>query len=115
MWSIILLNVKIGHMETIIKADIFFFITSIAVVVFTLSMIVVMFYVTRILKDMKHISETISRESDKLVGDIESIREVVKEEGGKVKNIYDFFISLFNQRQKMRKSKSVKKSEEASN
>jgi hypothetical protein len=64
---------------------------------------------------MKHISETISRESDKLVGDIESIREVVKEEGGKVKNIYDFFISLFNQRQKMRKSKSVKKSEEASN
>ena len=33
----------------------FFFITSVAVIVFTICSIIVMIYVTRILRDMKHI------------------------------------------------------------
>ncbi|MEK7185585.1 MAG: hypothetical protein AAB726_03115 [Patescibacteria group bacterium] len=48
------------------KADIFFFITSAAVIIFTIGIIVVVFYVVRILRDMRHISKTMSQETDKV-------------------------------------------------
>lgn len=87
-------------MENIIKADIFFFITSIAVAVFIIGMIIAMVYVIRILNDMKRISKTILKESDKLVNDIDSLREAVKSEGAKAKTIANFFLKLFAHRRK---------------
>lgn len=96
-------------MENIIHADIFFFITSIAVIVFTICLIIIMFYVTRILNDMKHISKTMSQESDKLLNDIDSLRETVKAEGTKVMTIADFFLNLFVRRQKISKEKKSAK------
>lgn len=96
-------------MENIIQADIFFFITSIAVIVFTICLAIVMFYVVRILKDMKHISKTMSQESDKLLNDIDSLRETVKAEGIKVMTIADFFLNLFLRRQKTAKEKKTAK------
>ncbi|KKR53409.1 MAG: hypothetical protein UT90_C0009G0001, partial [Parcubacteria group bacterium GW2011_GWA1_40_21] len=74
-------------MENIIQADIFFFITGIAVIIFTICTIVVMFYVTRILRDMKSISKTMLRESDNIADDIESVREAVRSEGAKVRTV----------------------------
>ena len=87
-------------MENIIKADIFFFITSMAVAVFTIGLIIAMVYVIRILNDMKRISKTILKESDKLVNDIDSLREAVKSEGAKAKTIANFFLKLFAHRRK---------------
>lgn len=95
-------------MENIIHADIFFFITSIAVIVFTICSIIIMFYVARILRDMKHISKTMSQESDKLLNDIDSLRETVKTEGARVMTIADFFLNLFVRRQKMSKERNAK-------
>ncbi|MDE1988456.1 MAG: hypothetical protein KGI39_02000, partial [Patescibacteria group bacterium] len=92
-------------MENLVKADIFFFITGIAVIVITICAMIVMFYVTRILRDMKRISKTMSEESDKLLNDIDSLRETVKTEGTKVITIADFFLNLFIRRQKMSKDK----------
>ncbi|MEK9182104.1 MAG: hypothetical protein AAB781_00770 [Patescibacteria group bacterium] len=96
-------------MENIIQADIFFFITSVAVIVFTICSIIVMIYVTRILRDMKHISKMMSQESDKLLGDIGSLREVIEEEGAKVKTIASFFLNLFAHRRKKAKTKRMNK------
>ena len=87
-------------MESIIKADIFFFITSIAVAVFIIGMIIAMVYVIRILNDMKRISKTMLKESDKFANDIDSIREAVKSEGAKAKTIANFFLKLFAHRRK---------------
>ena len=87
-------------MESIIKADIFFFITSIAVAVFIIGMIIAMAYVIRILNDMKRISKTILKESDKFANDIDSLREAVKSEGAKAKTIANFFLKLFAHRRK---------------
>ena len=87
-------------MENIIKADIFFFITSMAVAVFTIGLIIAMVYVIRILNDMKRISKTILKESDKFANDIDSLREAVKSEGAKAKTIANFFLKLFAHRRK---------------
>lgn len=96
-------------MENIIKADIFFFISSVAVIVFTICAIIVMFYAVRILKDMKNISRKMSQESDKFINDIDSLRESVKANGTKMMTITDFFMDLFIRRQKRsRENKTAK-------
>lgn len=96
-------------MENIIQADIFFFISSVAVIVFTICAIIVMIYVTRILRDMKHISKMMSQESNKIIGDIGSLREAIEVEGAKAKTIASFFLNLFTHRRKMAKSKHKNK------
>lgn len=96
-------------METIIQADIFFFISSVAVIVFSICAIIIMIYVTRILRDMKHISEMMSQESDKLLGDIGSLREAIGVEGAKVKTIASFFLNLFAHRVKNKNTKKTRK------
>lgn len=96
-------------METIIQADIFFFISSVAVIVFSICAIIIMIYVTRILRDMKHISKMMSQESDKLLGDIGSLREAIEVEGAKVKTIASFFLNLFTHRRKTAKRKHANK------
>jgi len=68
-------------METLIHADIFFFITSIAVVLATLSIGVISFYVVRILRDVKDITEEARREVRHIVSDVSELREDLKEEG----------------------------------
>ena len=87
-------------MENIIKADIFFFITSVAVAIFIVGMIIVMIYVIRILNDMKRISKTILKESDKLANDMDSLRGAIKSEGAKARTIANFFLKLFSRRRK---------------
>ncbi len=66
-------------METLIKADIFFFVSTFAVAIVAICAGIVTFYVVRILKDVKHVSEALSRESDKVAEDIDAIRSTIKE------------------------------------
>lgn len=96
-------------MENVVKADIFFFVTSIAVVVFTIGVVIAMYYVVRILKEMKRVSKKISEEGDKIIGDVEYFREAVKNEGTKIKNVANFFLGWFIRRQKREKAKRVNK------
>lgn len=97
-------------MENIIHADIFFFITSIAVIIFTICLVIITFYITRILSDMKRISKTMAEEGNKIVNDIDDMRRKAREEGAKVMTIADFFLNLFAHRQRM--SKDRKKTKE---
>ena len=94
-------------MENIIHADIFFFVTTIAVVVFIASVITVTIFLVRILRDMKHISETMSKESDKLIVDIEVFRAAAMAEGAKVRTIANFFLDRLFRRKA--KSNPIKK------
>lgn len=91
-------------METLIHADIFFFITSIAIVFFTIGFIIFTVYFVRILDDLKHISQKMRTEGDKIIEDVETLREKAKEEGTKIKTVLDLFLDLFNRRQKLRGS-----------
>ncbi|MCX6763696.1 MAG: hypothetical protein NTZ97_03110 [Candidatus Moranbacteria bacterium] len=85
-------------MENFIKADIFFFITSIFVVILTIVLAIGAFYVIAILRDLKHISARAKVEGDELMEDIKNLRQNVKIQGAGLKSISRFFSSLFNKK-----------------
>ena len=96
-------------METLIHADIFFFITSIFVIFLTVGFGVALVYIIPILKDMRHLSALARDEGDKLTQDIDDLRSAVKEEGIKAKSILDYFLALFMRRQKVSRKKRTLK------
>ncbi|KKW10953.1 MAG: hypothetical protein UY50_C0024G0043 [Parcubacteria group bacterium GW2011_GWA2_49_9] len=65
-------------METFIKADIFFFITSIAVILITVGVIVILYYLIKILKNVTSISDRIEEGSRALEEDFTTLRQKVK-------------------------------------
>ena len=62
-------------MEDILKADIFFFIASLGVVLFTILVGMALYQVVRILKLIRRIVERVDAGSEVLVDDIENLRE----------------------------------------
>lgn len=88
-------------METLAKADIFFFITAIAVVILSAAFAVVLVYIIRILKRVDEISERVKKESDAVMDEVASFRQNLKEEGLNFNRI----ISLFSKKSK-RKNKN---------
>ena len=114
-------------MNTLIHADIFFFITSIFIVFLTIGFVIMLAYIVPILKNIRYISMLARKEGDKLAQDIEGLRSTIKEEGGKltqdieelrgsvkekgvkVKSILDYFITFFSNKKKViRKKKEIK-------
>ena len=90
-------------MDTLIHADIFFFITSVFVALLIIGFTVALFYIIPILRDMRHLSDLARKEGDHIAGDINELRTAVKEEGSKVRSVFDYFLSLFMRRQKSKK------------
>ena len=68
-------------METLVKADIFFFVTAIAVVVISIFILVICTYVLRILADTKHITKSVRKESDDILADVGAVRRIVERHG----------------------------------
>lgn len=60
-------------METIAKSDIFFFITSLAVIITTLLILVIGLYVIRILRDVREIVEHLKSIGGKVEEEFEEI------------------------------------------
>jgi hypothetical protein len=92
-------------MDTLIHADIFFFITSVAVIAFTVIMVIVLIYVIIILKDIRYISRKVRDESDVILEDVHELRANVKAQGFAVGHFYTFFKKLFIKGRASRKSK----------
>ena len=92
-------------METLVKADIFFFVTTIVVVIVALGLVVAIYYVIKILKNMKYISEKIKNESDNIIEDITAFRGRVKEEGFRAAHVYKFFKGVFKRRSYAKRGK----------
>ncbi len=65
-------------MENLIQSDVFFFITSIAVIVVTVFILVILWYVVRILKNVKDVSDVIKKESIFVLSDLSSLGEKIK-------------------------------------
>lgn len=81
-------------MQDIMKADIFFFVTTIAVVVLSLLVIAVLVYVILILRDVKNISTRVKEEGRLLSDDLAQLRVNVRTEGAKFKHFSTFFRSI---------------------
>jgi len=64
-------------MESFIQSDIFFFITSVAVIVVTIFILTMLWYIIRILKNVRDVSEIVKEEALFLSGDISRVKSLV--------------------------------------
>ena len=90
-------------METLFKADIFFFITSIAIVVLGSFLIVLFIYIIGILRDVKDISHRAKRESELIAEDIAEFRTTVRQQGANIKHIVNFLKKIGGRTSKNKK------------
>ena len=99
-------------MDKLIHADIFFFITTCALVLLTIILAIVFSYGVFIAKNINHIVKRIKEQSDNISEDIEVARQKIKDQGLKFASIIAFIksLSIFNSIRKSRK-KSTKKEE----
>jgi uncharacterized protein YoxC len=84
-------------METLIHADIFFFVTTIAVVVVAMGLIWALVYIITILRDMRTLAGKLKNEGEEIIDDVHKLREETKKRGNKadeyVKKILGYFIN----------------------
>ena len=65
-------------MQTLIHADIFFFITSIVTVLMGIGMVIILIFVILILKNLYRLSETVNTEAGFIAKDIDDLRTKAK-------------------------------------
>lgn len=85
-------------METLIHADIFFFISTIALVIISIGVAIALIFVILILKNLHRLSETVRIEAGNLAEDIENLR--AKAHGFSWAIAFKLFKSLFTNRHK---------------
>ena len=80
-------------MTDFMKQDIFFFVTTIAVVILTLLLAILIVYIIKITKDVKYISQKAKTEADLLSQDLSDLRRNMST-GFKIKHLFNFFNNL---------------------
>jgi hypothetical protein len=93
-------------MTSIIKSDIFFFITTIAVIIVTIGVVVALVYLVQILRDMRDLSRKAKDEGGKIIDGVSAYREEIYRRGFQINDL----LSVFNFFRK-KSSKIVKKKE----
>ena len=78
-------------MNDFLQMDIFFFVTTVAIVILSLLVAFILYRVYRILTDVEHISHEWSQESDLMRQDIADLRQNVRDNGFKFKNLFDLY------------------------
>lgn len=90
-------------METLIHADIFFFIATIWAIIISAIFVVILWNVSGIVSDLRHISRKIREGGDVLSEDLGELRDNIRTEGGALKHTFGFFKHLFSKRQSRKK------------
>lgn len=78
-------------MTEILQANVFFFITAMSVVVFTIFLCVAMYLVIRILRSVRNITERIESGSETIAEDIKQLRAYVAQ-GSLISQIIGLFV-----------------------
>lgn len=81
-------------MQALVHADIFFFISTICLVVLSLFAAVGLYFVIGILRDVKDVSARLKKASVDIEKDLDKLRDAVKGEGVKVKGIADLVLGF---------------------
>jgi len=90
-------------MNTLIHADVFFFVTTIAVVVVTTAFTVAFVYFIGVLKNVRDVSESIKEEAGLIREDMREAREKIKRDGFKLKHIISLFSRFSNKKTRSKK------------
>ena len=91
--------------NTLIHADIFFFVTTIAVIVVGTALTVALIYLAQVLSDLKKITGQVHEETVLFREDVRDLRNHVRREGFKMQHFFDFVTKLIR-RKKNARSKS---------
>ncbi|MBU4348391.1 hypothetical protein KJ671_02765 [Patescibacteria group bacterium] len=87
-------------MDAIMKSEIFFFISAIAVIGLSLLFAIISVYLIRIFKNIDEISKDSKEEAKLIKEDISDLRTNIRTEGWKLKNLLKFFNKLKGRRPK---------------
>lgn len=99
-------------MDAVLKADIFFFVTTVAVIAIGIAAIIALIFFIQILRDVRYVSRRIREQSDRIFQDVEDLRSFVKQEGRKTidfKKLVSGVIGTFLSKRKSRRRKAPKK------
>jgi membrane protein implicated in regulation of membrane protease activity len=96
-------------MNTLVHADIFFFVTTIAVVVVAIALTVALVYLAKVLSDVKEITRQVKEETALFRGDIADLRTDIKREGFRLERLAMFARNLFKKAGAARKPSRSKK------
>ena len=95
-------------MEPFIKADIFFFVTTIAIVLITFLLSIILVYGIYFARNIYLVSKNVKKEADLIVEMVSTVREVVEERGVSLLSMVMKFVNIFHPSDKP-KRKSVRK------
>ncbi len=79
------------HMNEFLKMDVFFFVTTVAVVVITIIAGYVLWQLRRVLKYTEHILKQVAAETDIVREDLVELRSEVRRGKGRIKSLFGFF------------------------
>lgn len=96
-------------MTETLHANIFFLITSFAVITVTIGVVWLLYHLIPIARDIRAIVGKVRKAGDDLEQDFQSLRSVAKEEGTKGRVIIDLVLSAIQK--KLTKKRTSKKSE----
>ncbi len=74
-------------MNTLIHADIFFYITTIVVLILAFLVSILIFFLIKTFKHVSDIAERVKQESTHIIDDVSELREKIKEEGTKMASV----------------------------
>lgn len=77
-------------MNEFLKMDVFFVVSTVAVIVVSVMLAIALFRVIRILRNVEHVSKIVSDEGDLVRGDIADMRMAIKREGFKLTHLAAF-------------------------
>ena len=81
--------------ESLLHADIFFLITTIALVIVSTGVIIALVYVIHILKAVKDITDRIREEGVEIIADLKALRKNLRDEGFKWKHVFSLARNFF--------------------
>ncbi len=82
------------YMNELLQTNIFFVITSVAVVVLTILFIIILFYGITVARKINKLTDTVTKEGAEILKDVHEIRSSVKENAGGVWERVKPFIGL---------------------
>jgi hypothetical protein len=87
-------------MNDILKQDIFFFVATIAVVILTILLAVLVVYIIRISRKVNYIADKAKQETDLLSGELTELRRNIRSSGFKLKHFTGFFGKIMGRSKK---------------
>ena len=94
-------------MSEFLKMDIFFAVTTMVVFFVGVMGMVALFYMIKILRNINHIAQNVSEESDHIRKDVEILRDKIRSEGMRITHLMDFFFGMRARKRTTHKKEEV--------